>query len=112
MDIMLIIYRARRIAITETHTMSTKTMDAMAKSEESIQEKEWSAVNDERTREWHVTYGNVFADSGLPIRIGMDENFVVNGEELEFPGDPKGSPGNIINDRCVVLYFTRARGEE
>jgi len=105
------IYRARRIAITETHTMSTTTMSEMAHSENAIQEKEWSAVNDERTRDWHVTYGDSFADSGLPIRIGIDEQYEVNGELLDYPGDPKGSGANIINDRCVELYFTRSREE-
>jgi hypothetical protein len=106
------IYRARRIAITETHTMSTKTMSDMAHGESSIEEKEWTATNDERTREWHVTYGDVFADSGEPIRIAMDEQYIVNGEALDFPGDPNGSAENIINDRCVELYFTRSREEE
>lgn len=30
----------------------------------------------------------------------VDEAFVVDGEELQYPKDPNGSPGNTINCRC------------
>ncbi len=98
--------RAQRIAITEIHTMSSKTMQDMAKSENIVTEKEWSTANDERVREHHNTTGDVFADSGQPIRVKVNEPFHVGGELLDYPGDPKGSGGNIINCRCVALYHT------
>jgi uncharacterized protein with gpF-like domain len=33
----------------------------------------------------------------------IDEPFDVGGEQLMYPGDPAGSPGNTINCRCTVL---------
>jgi len=34
------------------------------------------------------------------VRVPLNENFNVDGEMLEYPGDPSGSAGNIINCRC------------
>jgi hypothetical protein len=32
--------------------------------------------------------------------VGLDEPFIVGGEQLMYPGDPAGSPGNICNCLC------------
>lgn len=32
--------------------------------------------------------------------VNSDDNYNVGGEQLEFPGDPNGSPENTINCRC------------
>lgn len=58
--------------------------------------KVWLATGDERTRDEHAD-----ADGQT---VGYDEMFVVGGEELEYPGDPNGSPENTINCRCVPIY--------
>jgi hypothetical protein len=34
--------------------------------------------------------------------VGVDETFSVGGEDLEYPGDPNGSPENVIQCRCTV----------
>ena len=36
----------------------------------------------------------------------LDGEFIVGGEALSYPGDPKGSADNVINCRCVVMYHT------
>lgn len=59
--------------------------------------KEWIATNDERTRIDHAR-----ADGQV---VGMDEQFLVGGEELSHPGDSKGSAGNVINCRCTNAPF-------
>ena len=58
--------------------------------------KTWIAILDSKTRESHAV-----AD-GQTIEI--DEDFIVGGEQLEYPRDTKGSAENIINCRCLVEY--------
>lgn len=36
--------------------------------------------------------------------VEVDDSFIVDGEELEFPGDPNGSPENIINCHCTTIF--------
>lgn len=62
----------------------------------------WLAALDERTRAAHVeAHGQI-------RRLG--EQFYVGGEYLAYPGDPNGSPENIINCRCTRVAVLR--GEE
>lgn len=56
--------------------------------------KQWVAVSDNRTRDAHK-----HADGQM---VDMDEAFKVGGEKLMYPGDPNGSPENIINCRCTM----------
>jgi len=55
--------------------------------------KAWDSTGDGKVREWHKEA----EDQG---EIPFDEPFIVDGEELMYPGDPAGSPENIINCRC------------
>jgi len=88
--------RARRIAQTETHTAAQVGQYAAARGSPFKFRKQWLATEDKRTRPAHAEANGQTRD--------LDEPFVVGGEELMFPGDPKGSAGNVINCRCVVLY--------
>ena len=58
--------------------------------------KTWVAVMDDSTREAHAD-----ADGET---VSIEESFSVDGEDLEYPGDDSGSPGNTINCRCTVIY--------
>jgi hypothetical protein len=58
--------------------------------------KEWVAAADERTRPDH---DNV---SALPIP--MDSLFQVGSDMLAYPGDPNGSPEQVINCRCAQSF--------
>ena len=64
--------------------------------------KEWLATQDDRTRDAHLD-----ADGQT---VDIDESFDVDGESLDYPGDPKGEPGNIINCRCSVLPIVATEG--
>ncbi len=66
-------------------------------------QKTWLSTLDERTRGNNPKdeFDHVSADGET---VGMDEMFEMTGEELEYPGDENGSPGNIINCRCTVIY--------
>ena len=94
--------RAATIARTETHGAAIMAIDSAIRDYlgESAQTKEWLAANDERTREDH-------ADVSGDI-VGMDESFSVGDEEMEYPGDPSASAGQVVNCRCVVMYHTNS----
>lgn len=56
--------------------------------------KTWVAVGDSRTRDAHKhAHGQI---------VDLNEAFDVGGEKLMYPGDPNGSPENIINCRCTM----------
>ena len=39
--------------------------------------------------------------------VGIDEKFLVDGDQLEAPGDPKGKPENVIRCRCTLGFLTQ-----
>jgi uncharacterized protein with gpF-like domain len=60
-----------------------------------ISKKQWLTSGNPNVREAHEeANGQV---------VGADESFEVGGEQLRFPGDPDGSPENIINCHCVAI---------
>lgn len=95
--------RALTIARTETHTVAVKSVDQSIAATKVPFVREWSSTQDDRTRieDQYSKFDHVVADGE---QVGQDEPFVRTGEKLMFPGDPSGSPGNIINCRCVILY--------
>lgn len=58
--------------------------------------KSWLATRGARTRADHRA-----ADGQT---VGLEEPFKVGGEELQYPGDPEGSAGNVIQCRCTQIY--------
>ena len=99
-------YRAERIIRTEmtrAHSMGARVGlsrlgEQLEKDERKYLMKEWiSAQQIGRTRPAHL------AAHGQ--RVPYDKPFIVGGEELDFPGDPKGSPGNTINCLCRMVTF-------
>ena len=60
-------------------------------------DKVWVATPDGRARDAHL------AANGQ--RRGLNAYFEVGGEQLMFPGDSRGSPGLVINCRCVLNYL-------
>lgn len=101
-------YRARTIARTETHNAATFAMDETASETESLSgvdlTREWVTVEDDRVRGSNPKdeFSHVEADGQTQ---GIGEPFDVSGEDLMRPGDPNGSPGNIINCRCTLIYY-------
>lgn len=57
--------------------------------------KEWIASEDSRVRPAHArAHGQ---------RVPVDEPFLVGGERLMYPHDPRASGGNTINCRCLSI---------
>lgn len=88
--------RAQTIARTESHQATNVAAQSVAKASGIPMRKQWSASKGERTRQAHRE-----ADGQT---VPMDGFFTVWGEQLAFPGDPRGSAKNVINCRCVVVY--------
>lgn len=104
--------RAAVIARTEAHGSSNFAVNETAKLSRRPLMKEWVSVDDHRTRDFGEGDGIVDEYSHRAMngqKVPMDQAFQVprrNGttEHLMFPGDPNGSPGAVINCRCVVAY--------
>jgi len=91
--------RAMTIARTEAHRIQTKaSMNACnkAKSKGADVVKQWDASLDSKTRDSHAKVDGEIRE--------LDEKFS-NG--LEYPGDPKGRPEEVINCRCALLQRAR-----
>ena len=88
--------RARTIARTESHG-AMMNAGAEGAAQLGAIEKEWVAIEDDRTRETHVE-----ADTQ---KVPMNSTFLVGSASLRFPGDPDaGAPEETINCRCAVAY--------
>ena len=88
--------RAQTIARTETHAAAMASAQASAEATGIEMVREWVASGGERTREAH--------DAASGQVVGMNEPFIVDGEELMYPGDPNGSAANVVNCRCAVVF--------
>ena len=66
-----------------------------------VPKKEWLTARDPNVRgnEEDDEFSHVEADGQV---VGVEEPFIVGGEELMYPGDPDGSAGNIIRCRCTT----------
>lgn len=84
--------RVRRILRTEINRAINYGMQIGEQKYEFKTQKRWIAVHDNRTRHWHLQ-----AD-GQTVEI--DGQFLVGGEMMDFPGDPKASAANTVNCRC------------
>lgn len=90
---------AMRIARTEAHRIQTKAAyDAQWKAKDKGADivKQWDATIDGKTRDSHRKIDGEIRE--------LDEKFS-NG--LEYPGDPSGAAGEVINCRCALLQRAR-----
>lgn len=83
--------------IARTEVLSSNNAGTLYGYKQSgvVEQKEWLATLDGRTRDAHSAVNGE--------QVDVDEMFEVDGEELEYPGDPNGSAENIINCRCTIV---------
>jgi hypothetical protein len=106
--------RAAVIARTETHSASMYSSLESARRSSVPLIKEWVSVEDHRTRDFGQADGIIDAFSHAAmngVQVDIEELYDVpmragTTEGLMFPGDPTGSPGNVINCRCSQVYTT------
>lgn len=98
--------RAARISRTEGHTGSQYGSQTQMDQLGLEYVKRWVSVQDKRTRDSADQFNHRSANGQ---RVKKGETFKIKRkgggvEELDYPGDPSGSAGNIINCRCVQVY--------
>ena len=86
--------QALRIARTETTAAANFAATEASGVSGFVMLKEWISALDARTRDDHSAVNGK--------RVPEGEAFSVGGEKLLYPGDPRGSAGNVVNCRCTV----------
>lgn len=87
--------RTARTLITEAENRGR--LDSYKDIEErgAVLKKVWIATGDNRTRDWHIVMDGQEVDTDEPFVDG-------NGNELDYPADPKGAPETVYNCRCSM----------
>lgn len=89
--------RAKTVAVTEVHRAFNFGSLAAAMNVGRGVRKRWNSRDDSATRPAHD-----IADGQIrPVF----QSFTVGGEALLAPGDPNGSPWNVIQCRCKLSYL-------
>jgi hypothetical protein len=83
-----------RIVRTETHSIYNQSKYESLLQANVPLKKQWLSSGLSNSRPAHED-----ADGQT---VGVDEPFIVDGEELMYPGDPSGSPENVINCACTI----------
>lgn len=91
--------RAETIARTETIKAYNNGSNEGYR-QAGVTRRGWLSALDERTRTPPKSEFDHVAAHGE--EVDMDAPFVKTGEALDYPGDPNGSPGNVINCRCTL----------
>lgn len=87
--------RTARTMVTGAENRGRQDRYEEYESEGVVMRKVWIATPDGRTRSWHMSMDGQEVD--------VDDMFIDgNGEELEYPGDPSGSPKTVYNCRCSM----------
>lgn len=93
--------RARSIAVTETSAAYGAGRDE-AMHQAGIGFKQWLTSGNDNVRAAHAAANEQI--------VPIDGFFEVGGEQLQFPGDPAGSPENVIQCHCVSIPVETAEG--
>ena len=98
-------WQALRIARTETTAASNYAATVSSSVSGVLMDKVWVSALDARTRQEPESRFDHYHMN--QVKVPLEEAFNVSGEKLMFPGDPKGSGGNVINCRCSVAQVVR-----
>ncbi|WP_395045937.1 phage minor head protein [Flavobacterium sp.] len=97
-------YKWQALRIARTETTSASNLAAMKAAEESdlVMQKMWISVQDNRTR---ITPFDHLDMNG--VKQDLEKPFFVGGQNIQYPGDIKASPGNVINCRCTIAFIPK-----
>lgn len=84
----------QRISRTETHSTYNQAKYETMLQSQAVKGKRWLASGLSNMRDWH--------DEADGQTVYVEEPFNVMDEELMYPGDPAGSPENVINCACTI----------
>jgi hypothetical protein len=106
-------FQAARIVRTEVNRAANVGSAAQAETSEFEQMKEWQSAEDHRVRGSNPKdHADHVALDG--VKINADDVFYDprNGDQLQFPGDPKASAASVINCRCHASFtFKRDKND-
>lgn len=92
----------RKAAVRNARTMMTGAqnggrMDAFRRAQDMGIDlnKRWLATHDGRTRHWHSELDEV--------SVPVDQPFVNEYGEIDYPGDSSADPANVYNCRCTLV---------
>lgn len=88
------IANARTIARTEILPCYEGASREAMRQSKVVKRRGWLSAFSEKTRDDHA--------DGDGQEVGLDEDFIIGGESLAYPGDPAGRPDNIINCLCTT----------
>lgn len=94
----LALSRSRTIANTEMGKVENWGQLEGYKQSELVELKGWLSAFLPTTRDDHAEADYYYSENPIPL----DQGFEVGGELLQYPGDPSGSPGNVINCKCAT----------
>jgi uncharacterized protein with gpF-like domain len=95
-------WRAELIARTESCSTMNAGSNELYKAE-GIEQKEWIASIDDRTRDAHLLMDGVVVPINEKFEVPTTSQTV--GGMLEYPGDPTADVSNVANCRCTVAPF-------
>lgn len=103
-------WEAERIARTETTGAANYAAVKSGNVSGFVMQKHWISATDARTRRPPKSHYDHYHMNGKII--DSDEDFIfnpkrLNEDRLSYPGDPKGSAGNVINCRCTVAIIPK-----
>lgn len=108
-------YQAERIIRTESVAAANFATGESAKQMFNEQDlmKEWITAEDGRVRRIPRDQASHRAMNGvtIPAADKFDVPTKDGIDRLMFPGDPNGSPSNVINCRCTVAYVPKEAAE-
>jgi len=87
-------WRSRLWARTESVKVDNYGAVEGFKETEFVELKGWMCAQVPESRDAHID-----ADGQ---EVALDEDFIVGGEPMDFPGDPRGSAGNVANCLCSL----------
>lgn len=82
-------------ALSEGQNEAVKQAIDLAELDGELTTKYWDATGDSKTRPDHAA-----TEESYPDGIPFDESFSVGGVMMQWPRDPSGGAGNVINCRC------------
>lgn len=105
-------WQSLRIARTEATAAANRAAYVAGQTSGVLMEKVWISATDNRTRRVPRDKFDHLHMNG--VAVGQTENFVVRGKQgnelMLYPGDPKGSAGNVIQCRCTVGFRPKRDG--
>ena len=94
----LALSRSRTIANTEMAKVENWGQLEGYKQSELVELKGWLSAFLPTTRDTHAEADAYYSEHPIPL----GDPFEVGGELLQYPGDPAGSPGNVIECKCAT----------